>query len=160
MLVRSERSEDRAEVEKLITAAFGRGDEAKLIDQLSVNGDLALSLVALKSGVAVGHVAFSRLRSPPGAWALAPVAVTPEWQRRGIGAALVEAGLQAARERGVPIVFVLGEPDYYGRFGFKAERAAGFASSYSGPYLMALALGDAAPRSGALIYPPAFSALT
>jgi putative acetyltransferase len=91
---------------------------------------------------------------------LAPVAVLPERQRQGVGSALVEAGLAEARAAGIDIVFLLGEPEYYGRFGFEPLVAQPFASPYAGPYFQALVLSDIAlPASGSADYAPAFAAL-
>ena len=97
-------------------------------------------------GVVVGHVLLSRLVSPPGALALAPLAVLPDRQRRGVGSALVRAALARAREGGGAAAFVLGDPAYYGRFGFSAEAARGYASPYAGG---ALHGGAARPRAPA-----------
>ena len=91
----------------------------------------------------VGHVLLSRMTAPVRALALAPLAVATDWQRRGIGTALVEAALERARAAGSQAVFVLGDPAYYRRFGFRADLAAGFASPYAGPHLMVVA-----PRRG------------
>jgi putative acetyltransferase len=87
--------------------------------------------------------------------------VLPGFQGGGIGAGLIEAALGIARATGEEIVFVLGEPDYYRRFGFSAEAAAPFASPYAGPYFMALALrpGFALPAAGEAAYARAFSDL-
>ena len=97
---------------------------------------------------------------PLRALGLAPVGVVPDRQNQGIGGALVEAAVAAARESGEQLLFLLGEPDYYGRFGFTAERAQPFASPYAGPYFQALALVELAPvKSGRASYAPAFAEL-
>lgn len=119
------------------------------------------SLVAVAGGALVGHVMFSRMERPDRALGLAPVAVAAAWRRRGTAAILIGEGISRAGADGWASVFVLGDPAYYGRFGFDASLADGFASPYAGPHLMALALGtDAlAARSGELRYPRAFAAL-
>jgi putative acetyltransferase len=89
------------------------------------------------------------------------VSVLPDRQGTGIGTRLIRAGLERAELGGWQGVFVLGEPDYYRRFGFEQALASGFASPYAGPYLMALALGGSLPATtGRVDYAPAFQALS
>ena len=132
---------------------------------LAADGDLVISMVAVAAEKVVGHVALSRMSvfadgAAVRALGLGPVAVVPERQRSGIGAALIEAGLEEAARAGVEIVFVLGEPAYYSRFGFDAAGARPFASPYAGPYFMALTLTDmVAAREGRADYAPAFARL-
>jgi putative acetyltransferase len=89
------------------------------------------------------------------------VAVLPDWRRKGIAAALIRERIKRAAYEGWAGIFVLGDPNYYGRFGFKSTHADGFESAYAGPHFMALPLNsDELPlRSGRLDYAPAFSAL-
>jgi putative acetyltransferase len=151
------------------TRGEGKGAPGTVLDsRLTIacgDGDLVLSLVVDEGDAVIGHVAFSRMQingegiSEP-AVALAPVAVLPAQQRRGIGAALIEDGLRRLRQSGETLVFVLGEPAYYGRFGFAAAPAARFDTPYPGPYFQSLALSLRAPSSGALRYARAFSALS
>lgn len=156
--LRAETASDRAEIREVITAAFGRPDEADLVDALRAAGDVAVSLVAVEAGRIVGHVLFARLGAPFPALALGPVSVRPERQGRGIGSHLIRAGLEAAARAGCLGVFVLGEPGFYARFGFDRALAGGFESPYSGPYLTACALGGSLPvRTGRIDYPPAFA---
>jgi len=116
-------------------------------------------------GEVVGHIAFSRMTvSSDGervtALGLAPVAVLPSHQKQGIGGRLIERGLAAANGRGTCLAFVLGDPDLYGRFGFRCETAAPFASPYAGPHFMAQWLSSPrAPASGRADYAPAFGRL-
>ena len=158
--IRDEAATDRGVVRKIVTAAFGRDDEARLVDRLRADGDAAISLVAVEEGRIVGHILFSPLAAPFRALALAPVSMLPERQRSGIGSALIRAGLARAQAGGWEGVFVLGEPAFYRRFGFDPALAEGFRSPYSGPYLMALALAGKLPAaSGAIAYAPAFGGL-
>jgi len=165
--VRRERAADRPAIHALLTAAFGSAAEADLVDTLRREGDLALSLVAERQGVIVGHVAFSPMRvtaregATITAMGLAPLAVAADSQRQGLGARLVHAGLDELRTQGLAMVFLLGDATYYGRFGFLAETAAPFASPYAGPHFLALKLDPslALPQKGQADYAPAFAAL-
>lgn len=150
---------EAAALHAVVAAAFGRADEARLVDDLRQSGDLVLALVARSSRTMAGYVALSRLASPPAALALAPLAVLPAFQRRGIGAALLRRALAEARERRWRLVFVLGDPGYYGRFGFTAETAAPFPCPYAGPSFMALSFGGDPVDVAPVAYPPAFASL-
>jgi len=115
---------DRAEIFALYPRAFPDEDLLPLLrtllDEIGV-----LSLVAIAEGRLAGHVAFTECGISDGERKLAllgPVAVAPERQRQGIGGALIREGLDRLAGRGVSRVFVLGDPAYYGRFGFRPER--------------------------------------
>ena len=161
-IVRPERAGDAPGVRAVLEAAFGGRVEADVVDRLREAGDLILALAAELAGDVAGYVAFPRLdldlggRVVPVA-GLAPVGVVPERQRQGIGTALVGAGLARLKDRGERLVFVLGEPGYYGRFGFKVMD--GFVSRYAGPYFQALMLAPDAPAAGRVTYPNAFAGL-
>ena len=136
-----------AEIAGVVRTAFaqryGSGDgEVALIAALRTDGDVVVEMVALEEGeIIIGHVLFSRMTAGPPACriaALAPVAVRTARQNQGIGAALIRAGLAACRENGIDAVIVLGDPPYYGRFGFDAALAAHLASPYAGPHLQGL----------------------
>lgn len=158
MNVRDEAASDHAAVRQVVEAAFARPDEARIVDRLRRDGDAVLSLVATVDEAVIGHAMFSRLVAPFRALGLAPVAILPGRQRQGIGSRLIRDGLDRARRLGWEGVFVVGDPRYYWRFGFDPARAAGFASPYAGPHLMALALGASLPTQGGSIgYAPAFA---
>lgn len=160
MTIRAESEHDHMEVRRLHAAAFGTHAEADLVDRLREDGDAVISLVAEQAGALAGHVMLSRMAAPFPALGLAPVSVDSRYRRQGIAARLIEAGLDLARQQGWTGVFVLGDPAYYARFGFRAETAASFESAYSGPYFMALALnGDLPVSTGPVAYAPAFDAL-
>lgn len=147
---------------RVIAAAFGRPDEARLVERLRAEGAVLTELVARSEPGIVGHVMFSRLEAEPATLSLAglaPLAVTPGRQRAGIGAALVHAGLAACRALGVEAVAVLGDPAYYGRFGFAAGLAKPLQAPYSGPAFQALELRDRALAAGPwrVRYPGAFA---
>ncbi|MEM7768619.1 MAG: N-acetyltransferase [Pseudomonadota bacterium] len=139
--------------------AFGGRDEARIVEQLSRDGDLLLSWVLADDDLIIGHIAFFRILidgADAGA-GLGPMAVAPGHQKRGHGSALVRAGLTALTAQNQSIVFVLGHPTFYRTFGFDAARAEPFEAPWSGPAFMAKALRDDAPESGALTYPRAFT---
>lgn len=161
MKICDETPDDRDAVDAVTRDAFGGDGEAALVAALRKAGDATISLVAEDSARVVGHVLFSPMSAPLRALALAPVSVAQDMQRRGVGSRLIEAGLARAREDGWEAVFVLGEPDYYRRFGFGAEAAQTFSSPYQGPYFMAIELrpGALAGKSGAVGHAPAFSEL-
>ena len=144
---------------RLLLAAFPNSDEARLVERLRWDGDAALSLVAVEAEAVVGHVLFSRLRAPAAALALAPLAVRADRRRRGIGARLVEAGLDRAKREGWQGVVVLGDPAYYGRFGFRPEPVRGMASPYAGPALMGLPLAPDGLNGPRIEHAPAFASL-
>ena len=121
--VRTERPEDARTVWTVHEAAFGRPDEARLVARLRQEARPCVSLVAERGGRAIGHVFFSPVviegdGAATAAGGLAPVGVLPAEQRRGAGGVLIRTGLAAARDLGWALVFVLGNPAYYGRFGF------------------------------------------
>lgn len=139
-LIRPETEGDRKGIARLLLAAFPTPSEARLVERLRKDGDVVFSLVAVEASEVIGHALFSRLRAPDGALSLAPVAVTANRRRRGIAAALIEAGLERARAENWAAVVVLGNPSYYRRFGFRQEAVRGMSCRYAGPGLMGLAL--------------------
>lgn len=157
---------DASAIRAVHVAAFPTGLEADLVEALQREGDAIVSLVAEQGGDVVGHVLLSRMTASGDgrdyrALGLAPVGVLPGYRGAGIGKALIEGALAIARANGEEMVFLLGEPDYYRRFGFSAETAAPFASPYAGPYFMALALRPEVirPGTGTAAYARAFSDL-
>ena len=164
--VRAATPGDKAAIRKVHLAAFPTELEADLVERLERDGDAAISLVAEDSGEVIGHILLSRMdvRSEGReleALGLAPVAVLPDRQGTGVGSALIDAGLSAARDKQAEIIFVLGEPSYYGKFGFSGDSARPFASPYAGEYFQAKVLGNdlRAPASGRADYAPAFAEL-
>ncbi len=162
MSIRTATPRDRDAIRLVEEHAFGQQAEAGLVDALVAEGDAVVELVAEEDGHVVGHVLFSRLyvenegKEFP-AVALAPLAVEPSMHRSGIGGALVREAHLRLKQAGETLAIVLGEPAYYGRFGYAHERASGFESDYQCEALQALAWGDA-PETGRLIYATAFGA--
>jgi putative acetyltransferase len=159
MIIRSETEADHQTIRRLITAAFGQSLEADLVDGLRADGDVVLSLVAEEEGAITGQALFSSMDAPLRALGLGPVTVLPERQRSGVGSALIRTGIEEARAQGWEAIFVLGEPDYYRRFGFDGGLAARFDCTYASPYLMALGLTKDLPAGGHVAYAPAFARL-
>jgi putative acetyltransferase len=164
VIIRRETAGDVAAIRQVVRAAFEGDDEADLVDRLRADGDLILSLVAEQDGQVIGHIAFSRLSITndfavtPGV-SLAPVAALPEMQRIGAGRALIEAGHDQLRHAGETVVFVLGDPAYYSRFGYSVNGADAFDCIYAGPYFQWLRLSSQAPATGVIAYASAFGGL-
>ncbi|MGH9833728.1 MAG: GNAT family N-acetyltransferase [Blastocatellia bacterium] len=123
MIIRTETTGDMVAIRNINEQAFGRPAEANLVDALRRNGKVTLSLVAEDDGRIVGHILFSPVTIELSddhfaGVGLAPVAVLPERQNRGIGSLLVKRGLERCREAGYQFAVVLGHPEYYPRFGF------------------------------------------
>jgi putative acetyltransferase len=161
--IRDEQFGDRREVWQVNAAAFGRSDEADLVDRLRDEGVVLLSLVAELRGQIVGHILFSRMfietaQGTLSAVSLAPMAVRSSHQRRQVGSYLVRHGLDRLRARGERIVIVLGHKDYYPRFGFAAAKARYLSSPFPSDAFMALELSEGALSEvrGAVRYPAAF----
>jgi putative acetyltransferase len=161
--IRGRTAADDAAIRRLNDDAFGGTYESRLIEDLRVAGLDAVEVVAVENDDIVGHILFSVLattidgRTVP-ALALAPVAVRPDRQRRGMGSALVRAGLDLARHRDWRAVIVLGHKGYYPRFGFSAALARTLKAPFSGDAFMALELAPGALQGadGRVTYPPAF----
>ena len=133
MSLRTEQARDHGAVEAVHLTAFGDhgGVVAQLVSALRRDDPGALSLVYEEADDVVGNVMFSRAlldapRRLVAVQTLSPLAVAPQWQRRGIGGALVRAGLQQLDEQGIPLVFLEGDPRYYSRFGFTPAGEQGF----------------------------------
>lgn len=157
--IRPAAAADADAIAQAVAEAFGRDDESRLVAALVASGDAAGSFVAEDAGAVVGHILFSRLDAPFPTLALAPVSVQPAHQKRGVGSALIRYGLDWAADQGWAAVIVLGEPEYYGRFGFSAAAAQGYECAYSGPYLMARFFEKPVPPAGRIGYPAPFAAL-
>ena len=134
MRIRVEEPRDTSAIHHVNHAAFGSATEAILVDTLRRCAADVISLVADDDGEVVGHIMFSpvRVEGAPDirTMALAPMAVSPDRQRSGIGSALVQAGLAVCTQRGVEAVFVVGHPTYYPRFGFTRASTSGIVCEF------------------------------
>jgi putative acetyltransferase len=163
MSIRAATPRDRDSIRLVEEHAFGQLAEAGLVDALVADGDAIVELLAEEDGQVVGHILFSRLFVRQGgkdfpAVALAPLAVEQSFHGTGIGGALIREAHIRLKAAGEKLAIVLGDPAYYGRFGYAHQRAEKFESDYQGEALQALAWGDA-PETGRLVYATAFDAL-
>jgi len=137
---------DRENIREVHLRAFSEG-ENQIVAALAVNllseetSPETTALVAEIDGTVVGHIAFSPVTVDNNekwkGYILAPLGVKPEYQKRRIGSKLIESGIKWLSEKGVNVLFVYGDPKYYGKFGFKADAA----SRYSPPYKLQYPFG-------------------
>lgn len=162
--VREEQPSDLDAIRTTIHDAFAEvehsaDDEAEVVDALRAANALTISLIAEDHEGVVGHIAISPVRlddDTPGWFGLGPLAVAPSCQKRGIGGMLVRAALRKLRQRNAAGVVLVGEPDYYGRFGFVPAAPLVF-PRVPAEYFLALKLAPSEP-SGVVHYHEAFSA--
>lgn len=160
MTIRREEPNDIAAIHLVNEAAFPSNLEANLVDDLRAEGDAIISLVAIDGDDIIGHILLSKMAAPLKALGLAPVAVLPEKQGNGIGSALIKSAIKEAKDDGWEIIFVLGNPKIYCKFGFDLEIAKNFNCAYSGPHFMAQYLGNELKiNKGDVAYAPAFTSL-
>jgi putative acetyltransferase len=140
-IIRVEGPEDVAAIRRVNELAFGRSEEADVVDRLRLADVPFVSLVAADDGAVVGHVLFTPATVDGGGlhvgqcvagMGLAPLAVIPGWQRQGIGSSLARRGLDLLRADGCPFVIVLGHPEYYARFGFEPASVHGLSCQWKG----------------------------
>jgi putative acetyltransferase len=164
--IRPEQKADYAAVAAVVEEAFGDPNVARLVELLRASEYYVpeLALVA-EDGAVVGHIMFSyvtllRAHDERRVLCLSPLAVRPEQQRKGIGAALVRAGIARAEEHGEPLVIVEGIPAYYPKFGFERARLHGIeppSEKILDAAFMVLRLTGYDPSlRGQIIYSPAF----
>lgn len=149
--------EDDTDISVIVVSAFGQPNEYNLIKQLREDGDVAIELVAETDGAVVGHICLSRLQGPANWLALAPVSVGGSSQNMGFGSELIRYALDAARRAKFDAVVVVGDPDYYSRFGFVFNGPSELVSPYPEQYLglFPIAAGSAMAQAR-LVYPRAF----
>lgn len=162
MIVRPEREGDFAAISAVTAAAFAghpHSDQTEplIIERLRADDALSLSLVADEAGEVIGHIAFSLVTITPtvaGWYGLGPVSVRPDRQGRGVGSELIRRGLERLRDAGAVGCVVVGEPEFYGKFGFRSEPGLVFPGC-APQYFMALALSGETV-SGTVAYQSAF----
>lgn len=161
--VREERPGDEAAIEAVVATAFAndsdsQGEEPETVAALRADGDLVLSLVAEEDDGIVGHAAFSPAILSTGAqgwFVLGPMSVAPWRQGQGIGRALVQAGIERLSAAGARGIVLVGDPGYYGRFGFSQRWPLALAGPLS-PYFQVLSLAGEVPRAN-VAFAPAFA---
>ena len=128
LAIRESVAPDRVAIESLYPKAFPDENLLPLVREQLRDADCTISLVAVVDSTVVGNIIFTKCGvsgcNVEGAL-LAPLAVDPIHQKQGVGSALIQAGLRRLREEAFSMVFVLGDPAYYGRFGFKPESSIG-----------------------------------
>jgi len=166
IVVRPESDGDADGIRRVLVAAFEGETEADLVEALRKNRALVVSLVACTDREIVGHVSFSPMHADgqpdrDDTLGLAPLSVHPQWQRRGLGSSLIQCGLDECRKRAVGTIFVLGAPEFYGRFGFVPAHTRGLRSVFKAPpdaFQMLVLRDNALVRSlaGLVHYRPEF----
>ena len=166
--IRAEEPEDVEVIHSIHQSAFPTEAEARLVDRLREERKLALSLIAEVNHRVVGHVAFSPVSvdSPSSGnqgLGLGPVAVRPECQGKGIGEQLITRGVEDSRREGYSFIVVLGEPEYYARFGFRRGSLFGLGNEYGvdDPFMVLGLRPDGLPKApGVVRYVKLFSEVT
>lgn len=165
MHIRKENPIDTKAIYDINKSAFPAEEEAKLVDALRKSASPIISLVAEEGDSILGHILFSpvTLSSNPDLklMGLAPMAVSPDHQQKGIGSKLIEAGIQHCKDLGFVGIVVLGHPDYYPKFGFEPSVNFGVKSTYDVPdeAFMVLVLEKGVLKEGVISYHPEFDNL-
>ena len=164
MKIRFEEATDACSIRTVVREAFAQathssGTAPLIVDKLRERGALTLSLVAVEGARIIGHVAVSPVvaSEAPGTWfGLGPVSVRPSRQGQGIGSALIKEALDHLRHSGASCCVVLGEPEYYRRFGFLHDRNVSY-RNVPAPYFQVLSFGPD-QAAGPVEYDVAFEA--
>lgn len=132
--IRKEKKSDIKEITKVNEAAFGRDLEAKIVDMLRAADCDIISLVAEKDNKVLGHIMFSPIYidGKIAGMGLAPLAVLPDYQKQGIGSALIKKGIEEVRKH-YSLIILYGHPEYYPKFGFVPASKVGLKSQYKLP---------------------------
>lgn len=168
MKIRTETPDDYRSIRKIHTAAFKSDKEADLVNTLRDSGLPLCSLVAEADSFLTGHILFSPVRLEGCdedliIYGMGPLAVRPEFQKQGVGSALVAEGLKACGRAGIDSVVVLGHPDYYPRFGFEPSRKYKIQCEYDVPdhffMILELTKGCLKHAKGTIRFHEAFNAV-
>jgi putative acetyltransferase len=162
--IRKETAADVPAIEAVTVSAFVNAPHTSHTEQFIVSalrkaGSLTISLVADAEGAVIGHVAVSRVSISDGAsgwFGLGPISVVPEYQRRGVGSRLMLEALRILREHGATGCVLLGEPEYYSRFGFHVDPQLTLPDVPPG-YFQAISFESSRPH-GTVSYHEAFKA--
>lgn len=155
-IIRREEEKDFGQVRAILKSTFPTDAESRLVDALRGNGKAIVSLVAENDAQVLGHILFSPVSTtPPGeakGIGLAPLAVRPDMQSRGIGSELVTEGLRLCRALGFDYCIVLGNPKYYRRFGFESASSFDVQNEYgAGEEFMLISFSLAGRRVKGLV---------
>jgi putative acetyltransferase len=136
--IRQEQPEDITAIRMINELAFGRPEEADIVDKLRENCSDTLSLVAVQEGQIIGHIFFSPVviendEKEIHGMGLAPIAVIPDYQRKGVGSMLVKAGIEKIKQTLCPFIITLGHPEFYPCFGFERASIYGIKSQWEVP---------------------------
>ncbi len=165
---RKVREEDWPQLYSLCERVLLRKDETHFLKKIKQDGDVAACYVLERNGEINAFILYSRVKIVDeqdesfieNAVVLGPIIVDTIWQGKGIGSKLIAHAHHKIRQEQECLAFVLGEEEYYARFGFSADLASSYKSPYSGPYLLGCKWSDDIPQSGKLIYPAAFAELS
>lgn len=155
--MRAARPADHAAIDALLRAAFPTPAEAALVQELRRAGAMQMELVLPDDSGLAGYLALSEMTAPEGWLCLAPLAIAPGWQGRGLGSRLTKAALKLTAIKRQTVV-VLGDPAFYTACGFSSPRAARLTSPYPVAHTLIAGPGDDIPVT-TLIYPTAFATL-
>ncbi len=160
--IRNEETKDIEQVREIVCLAFPTEAESKLVDALRTNGKAIISLVAVSDKQVLGHILFSPVTTSPPNEAkgigLAPVAVRPDVQSQGIGSQLIREGLRRCKELGYDYCVVLGNPNYYPRFGFERASQYGIQNEYGVDHeFMVIHFSERCTVQGMAKYAPEFA---
>ena len=168
MNIRDELSSDIEKIWEINIDAFGTEDEANLVNELRSSGCTYISLVAETEGKVVGYILFTPVELSGNQnnfkiVGLAPMAVSSQYQNKGIGSKLVKAGLECCKSLGYDAVVVLGHPNYYPKFGFIPSVKLGIKSEYEVPdevfMILELVQGTLKNHKGIIKYHEAFNSV-
>ena len=169
LVIRDEQPGDAPSVRRVVEAAFKGRAEADLVDKLRANGRFAISLVAAHGRAVVGHVLLTDVTLAGNGLVargagLAPLAVRPTFQRRGIGTLLMRSALDRAARAAYGFVCLLGDPAYYRRFDFQPAASFGLACEFDAPeeafMVVELAPDALGGVAGIVRYLPEFAEIT